>query len=136
MSWCRPCLAERLDAAEADLGSVSADYDRRGERLWRLAAKARLDDLEAEVARLTRERDEAEAREQDAAWARTRAFNTLDRLTAAKAEALARVRRALDDELQNLADDGARLSHSVVRRIEAALSTPIRPARPEGDGDE
>lgn len=32
-----------------------------------------------------------------------------------------RVRRALDDELVNLADDGARLSHSVVRRVEAAL---------------
>jgi len=34
---------------------------------------------------------------------------------------IANVRRALDDELANLADDGARLSHSVVRRIEAAL---------------
>lgn len=38
------------------------------------------------------------------------------------AEALARVRRVLDDELANLADDGARLSHSVVRRVEAALA--------------
>lgn len=35
---------------------------------------------------------------------------------------LAAVRRALDDELANLADDGARLSHSVVRRIEAILA--------------
>lgn len=34
---------------------------------------------------------------------------------------LAGVRRVLDDESANLADDGARLSHSVVRRIEAVL---------------
>lgn len=39
-------------------------------------------------------------------------------------ETIARVERALDDELANLADDGARLSHSVVRRIEAALRGP------------
>ena len=31
------------------------------------------------------------------------------------------MRRVLDDELANLADDGARLSHSVVRRMEAVL---------------
>lgn len=36
--------------------------------------------------------------------------------------AIERVRRALDDEIANLADDGARLSHAVVRRIESALA--------------
>ena len=43
------------------------------------------------------------------------------RAEAAEAK-VARVERALADELENLADDGARLSHSVVRRIEAALA--------------
>lgn len=33
-----------------------------------------------------------------------------------------RIRSVLDDELANLADDGARTSHSVVRRMEAALA--------------
>ena len=36
--------------------------------------------------------------------------------------ALAAVTRALDDEEANLADDGARLSHTVVRRLRAILS--------------
>lgn len=35
---------------------------------------------------------------------------------------LAAIRRALDDELANLADDGARPSRAVVRRIEALLA--------------
>lgn len=33
-----------------------------------------------------------------------------------------RMQRVLDDELANLADDGARLSHAVVRRMEAVLA--------------
>lgn len=33
-------LLDRLEAAEAEAFNVDADYDRRGERLWRLAAKA------------------------------------------------------------------------------------------------
>lgn len=47
-------------------------------------------------------------------------FALHDRVDRAEAT-IARVRRALDDELANLANDGARLSNSVVRRIEAAL---------------
>ena len=39
------------------------------------------------------------------------------------------MRRVLDDELANLADDGARLSHSVVRRMEAVLD-----ASPDREG--
>ena len=35
---------------------------------------------------------------------------------------VARVERALDDEEANLADDGARLSHAVVRRLRAVLA--------------
>jgi hypothetical protein len=33
-------LLDRLDAAEAAAGNSEHDYDRRGERLWRLAVKA------------------------------------------------------------------------------------------------
>jgi hypothetical protein len=40
---------------------------------------------------------------------------------AALRERVEAMRRVLDDELANLADDGARLSHAVVRRMEAAL---------------
>lgn len=43
--------------------------------------------------------------------------NKRDRAT----EQLATARRAVADEVANLADDGARLSHGVVRRLEAVL---------------
>ena len=33
-------LLDRLDAAEAEAANLQQDYDRRGERLWRLAALA------------------------------------------------------------------------------------------------
>ena len=33
-------LLDRLDAAEAESANLQQDYDRRGERLWRLAALA------------------------------------------------------------------------------------------------
>lgn len=50
-------------------------------------------------------------------WANAGLRDRLAELTAERE----RVRRILDDELANLADDGARLSHAVVRRLEAAL---------------
>ena len=72
---------------------------------------------EREVAALR----EAFNREYD--WRReTRArAEAAERALADLRAAIKAIRRALDDELANLADDGARLSHSVVRRIEALL---------------
>lgn len=40
------------------------------------------------------------------------------------AQQIEAITRALDDEEANLADDGARLSHSVVRRVRAILAAP------------
>ena len=40
--WVRECgdAERRAERAEAELSNMEADYERRGERLWRLAAKA------------------------------------------------------------------------------------------------
>lgn len=92
-------------------------------------AIAEINDLRARLAEVEAERDGArealthlqviaDQRETDRALA-VAAVQPL-------AARLAKVERALDDEEANLADDGARLSHAVVRRVRAA-------ARGEGD---
>ena len=59
----------------------------------------------------------------------------LDELEAQRA-LVGRVERVLDDEEANLADDGARLAHSVVRRVRAALATPTGGASDATKGED
>lgn len=125
-----PELLDELDAAQAESANLQADYDRRGERLWRLAAAAGHvphesdNDATAELVvsqalNESRARDDldelllAQAREGDAAAGEVaglrvqleRARAERDRLIDARQKTIQRYRRSLDETLNRLVSE-------------------------------